>query len=181
MDFINYPQIVICPFLKTKDSLHKVKLSLFTAQRHYYIQNNRQQHVMICPSTQTITFMYIRTHSLRIRPCKGTLQGSLGNLVWVSIIQLALGSSEPAIHSSLSSYSRCYSLYYVALLGMVVISVLICVPVATSAWTKLVQYIQLVIYSRILYLNIDWNSRAIHGSFLSSSLLLILSVIRGCL
>jgi len=31
MDFINYPLIVICPFLRTKDSLHKVKLSLYSA------------------------------------------------------------------------------------------------------------------------------------------------------
>jgi len=36
-------------------------------------------------------------------------------------------------------------------------------------------------YGRIPYLNINWNSRAIHGSFLSSLLLLMLSVIRGCL
>jgi len=36
-------------------------------------------------------------------------------------------------------------------------------------------------YGRIPYLNIDWNSRAIHGFFLSSLLPLMLSVIRGCL
>ena len=28
----------------------------------------RMSHVIVCPSTQTITFMYIRIHSLRIRP-----------------------------------------------------------------------------------------------------------------
>ena len=112
--------------------------------------------------------------------CKGMLQDSLDNLVWVSIIQLALRSSEPAIHSSLPSCSRYHGLYYTALLGMVVISVLIWVPVVTGTQIKLVQYIQLVIYGRIPYLNIDWNSRAIHGSFLSLSLLLMLSVIRGC-
>ena len=76
--------------------------------------------------------------------CKRTLQSSLDNLVWVSIIQLVLGSSEPAIHSSLPSCSRCHSLYYVALLDMVVISILIWVPIVTSTQTKLVQYIQLV-------------------------------------
>jgi len=36
-------------------------------------------------------------------------------------------------------------------------------------------------YGRIPYLNINWNSRAIHGFFLSSLLPLMLSVIRGCL
>ena len=36
-------------------------------------------------------------------------------------------------------------------------------------------------YGRIPYLNIDWNSWAIYCSFLSSPLLLMLSVIRGCL
>ena len=113
--------------------------------------------------------------------CKRMLQDSLGILVWVSIIQLVLGSSESAIHSSLLSCSHYHGLYYVALLGMVVISVLIQVPVATSTQTKLVQYIQLVMYSRIPYLNIDWNSRAIHGSFLSLPSPLMLSVIRGCL
>jgi len=37
----------------------------------------------------------------------------------------------------------------VALLGIVVISILIYIPIATSTWTKL------VIYGRISYLNID--------------------------
>ena len=99
--------------------------------------------------------------------CKGMLQDSLDNLVWVSIIQLALGSSEPAIYSSLSFCFHCHGQYYVALLGMVVISVLICVPLVTGTWTRLVQYIQLVVYGRIPYLNIDWNSWAIYCSFLS--------------
>ena len=69
------------------------------------------------------------------RYCKGTLQSSLGNLIQVSIIQLALGSLEPAIHSSLPSYSRCHGQYYIALLGIVVISVLICVSLVTGAQT----------------------------------------------
>ena len=86
---------------------------------------------------------------------KRILQSSLGNLVWVSIIQLALRSLEPAIHSFLPSCFRYHGQYYVALLDMVVISVLICVPLATGTWTRLVQYIQLVMYSRISYLNID--------------------------
>ena len=30
-------KIVICPFLRTKNSLHKVRLSLFTVQRHYHM------------------------------------------------------------------------------------------------------------------------------------------------
>jgi len=52
--------------------------------------------------------------------------------------KLALRSLEPAIHSSFSFCSHCHGLYYVALLGIVVISVLIWVPIATSAQTKLV-------------------------------------------
>ena len=68
--------------------------------------------------------------------CKGILQSSLGNLVWVSIIQLALGSLEPIIHSSLPSCSHCHGQYYIALLGMVVISVLICVLLATGTQTS---------------------------------------------
>ena len=114
------------------------------------------------------------------RSCKGMLQDSLGNLVWVSIIQLALGSLEPTIYSSLSSCSHCHSQYYIALLGMVVISVLVYVSIVTSVWTKLVQYIQLVMYGKIPYLNINWNFWAIHRSFLSLSLLLMLSMIRDC-
>jgi len=51
---------------------------------------------------------------------------------------LALGSSESAINSSLLSCSRRHSMYYIALLGSVVISVLICVPVATGTQTRLV-------------------------------------------
>ena len=54
MNFINYSQIVICSFLRTKNSLHMVRLSLFLAQRYYYMQNNRKQHVMACSSAQTV-------------------------------------------------------------------------------------------------------------------------------
>ena len=96
--------------------------------------------------------------------CKRTAYSSLDNLVWVSIIQLALGFSESTINSSLPSCSCCHGMYYIALLDSVVISVLICVPVATSAQTKLVQYKQLVIYSRIPYLNISLIFWAIHRS-----------------
>ena len=96
--------------------------------------------------------------------CKGTAYSSLYNLVWVSIIQLALRSLESTINSSLPSCSYCHGMYYIALLGSIVISVLICVPIATSAQTKLVQYKQLVIYSRIPYLNISLISQAIHRS-----------------
>ena len=53
----------------------------------------------------------------------------------VSITQLTLGSSESTINSSLPSCSRCHGMYYIALLGSVVISVLICVPIATSTQT----------------------------------------------
>ena len=41
--------------------------------------------------------------------CKGTVWSSLDNLVWVSIIQLALRSSEFVIHSSLPSHSHRHS------------------------------------------------------------------------
>ena len=96
--------------------------------------------------------------------CKGTAYSSLDNLVWVSIIQLALRSSESTINSSLPSCSCRHGAYYIALLGSVVISILICVPIATGAQTKLVQYKQLVMYSRIPYLNIRLISWAIHQS-----------------
>ena len=96
--------------------------------------------------------------------CKGTAYSSLDNLVWVSIIQLVLRSLESTINSSLPSCSHCHSMYYIALLGSIVISVLICVPIATGAQTKLVQYKQLVMYGRIPYLNISLISWAIHRS-----------------
>jgi len=70
--------------------------------------------------------------------CKRIAYSSLDNLVWVSIIQLALRSLEFTINSSFPSCSRRHGIYYIALLGSVVISVLICVPIATSAQTKLV-------------------------------------------
>jgi len=47
-------------------------------------------------------------------------------------------SSESTIYSSLPSCSCCHGTYYIALLGSVVISVLICVPIATSVQTRLV-------------------------------------------
>ena len=96
--------------------------------------------------------------------CKGTAYSSLDNLVWVSIIQLALRSLESAINSSLPSCSRRHGTYYIALLDSVVISVLICVLIVTGTQTKLVQYKQLVIYGRIPYLNISLISWAIQQS-----------------
>ena len=96
--------------------------------------------------------------------CKGTAYSSLDNLVQVSIIQLALGSSESTINSSLPFCSCCHGTYYIALLGSVVISVLICVPIVTGTQTRLVQYKQLVMYGRIPYLNISLISWTIYRS-----------------
>ena len=110
------------------------------------------------------SWWFLRYWQFNKRYCKGTAYSSLDNLVWVSIIQLALRSSESAINSSLPSCSHCHGTYYIALLGIVVISVLICVPIATSTQTKLVQYKQLVIYGRIPYLNISLISWAIYRS-----------------
>jgi len=45
---------------------------------------------------------------------------------------------EMEVSPYILSCSHCHGLYYVALLGMVVISVLICVPIVTGTWTKLV-------------------------------------------
>ena len=37
------------------------QLSLFPVQKHYYMQNNRQQHIIICFSIQNSTTLYITT------------------------------------------------------------------------------------------------------------------------
>ena len=113
--------------------------------------------------------------------CKRTLQSSLGNLVWVSIIQLALRSLEPAIHKFLFLL---FSLPWLVLHSLIRYSSYQCPNLCSlSNWhtDRLVQYKQLVMYGRIPYLNIDQSSWAIHCSYLSSPLPLMLSVIRGCL
>ena len=110
------------------------------------------------------SWWFLRYWRFNKQYCKGTAYSSLDNLVWVSIIQLALRSSESTINSSLPSCSHHHGAYYIVLLGSVVISVLICVPVATGAQTRLVQYKQLVMYDKVPYLNISLISWAIQRS-----------------
>jgi len=69
--------------------------------------------------------------------CKGTAWDRLDNLVGCTSASVSMDPQSPWSIVSFSLVQVCYQ-YYVALLGIVVINVLICVAIATGAQTRLV-------------------------------------------
>jgi len=69
--------------------------------------------------------------------CKGTAWDYLDNLVGYASASVPMDSQSPWSIVFFSLVQVCYQ-YHVALLGIVVINVLICVAIATGAQTRLV-------------------------------------------